>query len=272
MKTAPRSLILFLAALLVSVPMFGQLTADATGVGTAPEDFSPPGTLYDNDVNNNTTSLASQDSTGTFTARTADDFLLDGALCPTGQFEITQIRAQIVQDPATPQAFAIDLFDDNGSGTSPIPTNAITPIYTFPETSQTLLGPFGARQMFEASFATPGLVLDADTVYWISGYGANGAANPASFNNFFAASNGAVGTTANGMLIAPGAGVATWTPVEAVIGGSPLAFSFAIDGQCLEPTPSVLEIPTVSSIGLALLALLLVAGAWWALARRRAQA
>lgn len=272
MKTTPRSLILFLAALLVSVPMFGQLTADANGVATTPEDFSPPGTLYDNDVNNGTTSLASQNSSGTFTARTADDFLLDGALCPTGQFEITQIRAQIVQVLSAPQAFAIDLFDDNGSGTSPIPTNAITAIHTFPESSQTLLGPFGPYQIFEASFATPGLVLDADTVYWISAYGANGAANPAGFNNFFAASNGAVGTTANGMLIAPGAGVATWTAVDLVVGPPALAFSFAIDGQCLEPTPSVLEIPTVSSIGLVLLALLLVAGAWWALARRRAQA
>lgn len=91
--------------------------------------------------------------------------------------------------------------------------------------------------IFEASFDTPGLELDADTVYWISAFGATAASNASIFNNYFASSAGASGTTANGVVIAPEVGVLNWTPVENVIGPPPLAFSFAIDGECAEPIP-----------------------------------
>lgn len=195
--------------------------------------FVPAGTLYDNEQSNGITSLASQDSSGTTTARSADDFVLDGANCASGEFDISLIRVQMVQADAAPQPFAVDLYNDNGSGTGPTPANAITPIATLAQTSQTNFGAFGVgTSIFEASFVPTGLVLQADTVYWISGYGATAASNPSGFNNFFAASNGSGATTDNGVIIAPGAGVANWTPVETVIGGSPLAFSFAIDGTC----------------------------------------
>jgi hypothetical protein len=195
--------------------------------------YVPPGGLYDNEQSNGITSLASQDSSGTLTARTADDFLLDGANCSSGEFDITQIRIQMVQADAAAQSFAVDLYADNGAGTAPTPAGAITPIATLPQTSQSALGTFGVgTTIFEASFVPANLVLQANTVYWISGYGTNAAANAAAFNNFFAASNGSGATTDNGVIIAPGAGVANWTPVDTVIGPPAQAFSFAIDGTC----------------------------------------
>jgi hypothetical protein len=192
--------------------------------------YVPAGTLYDNEQSNGITSLASQNSTGTVTARTADDFILTGA-CGGGVFDISAIRVQMVQTDAAPQPFALDIFADNGSNTAP--ASGINPIETFAQTSQTGLGAFGVgTTIFEATFATPGLQLNANTRYWLSGYGATAASNAAGFNNFFASSNGATGTTANGVIIAPGSGVADWTPVETVIGPPALAFSFAIDGVC----------------------------------------
>jgi uncharacterized repeat protein (TIGR01451 family) len=193
--------------------------------------YIPAGILYDNEQSSGVTSLASQDSSGTFTTRSADDFLIAGLGCTSGIFDISQIRIQMVQNDAAPQPFAIDIYSDNGSGTTP--TAGINPIFTFSETTQTALGAFGTgTTIFEAGFNTPGLQLNADTIYWISGYGTDAAANPAGFNNFFAASNGAAGTTANGVIIAPGAGVPDWTPADQVIGPPGLAFSFAIDGSC----------------------------------------
>lgn len=206
--------------------------ADASAVLGIPAGgpYVPPGNLYDNEQSNGTTSLVSQDSSGTFVARTADDFQI-AATCASGEFEISQIRVHMVQGDAAPQAFAVDLFADDGTGMAP--TAGINPIATFPESSQINFGVFGSgTSIFEVSLATPGLVLNGNTTYWISGFGADATANAAAFNNFFAASAGAAGTTANGVIIAPGAGVAAWTPVEAVIGGAPLAFSFAIDGSC----------------------------------------
>jgi uncharacterized repeat protein (TIGR01451 family) len=174
--------------------------------------------------------LASQDSSGNLGARSADDFQITAA-CTSGEFEISQIRLHMVQGDANPQAFSVDLFADDGTGTAP--TTGINPIATFPESAQVNFGTFGVgTSVFEVRLATPGLVLNGNTTYWISGFGADAAANAASFNNFFAASAGASGTSANGVIIAPGAGVAAWTRAELVIGGNPLAFSFAIDGSC----------------------------------------
>lgn len=212
--------------------------------------YVPPGTLYDNEQSNGITSLASQNSSGTLTARTADDFSLTGA-CASGLFDVTSIRIQMVQADAAPQPFAIDLYDDNGLGTAPTPANAITPIQTYNQTSSSVFGPFGiGTSIWEASFDTTGLTLAANTVYWISGYGATAASNAAGFNNFFAASNGSGVTPDNGVIIAPGAGVPNWTPVDLVIGPPPLAFSFAIDGVCQLLPPVV---PTLSPTGIALL-------------------
>jgi hypothetical protein len=232
--------------------------------------YLPPGSLYDNEQSDGTTSLASQDSSGTLTARSADDFILPAGGCTSGIFDVTQIRVQMVQADAAPQAFAVDLYNDDGSGNSPSPTNAITPIATFAQSSQINLGPFGAgTSIFEASFATPGQQILADTKYWISGYGALAASNAAGFNNFFAASAGAAATTDNGVIIAPGAGVTAWTPADLVIGPPALAFSFAIDGSCFV-VPTAAEIPALDSIGLALLFLLLMASGFTLLRRKRA--
>jgi uncharacterized repeat protein (TIGR01451 family) len=220
---------------LASTAVAQSLRSDANNGGLqgglpAGGPYVPPGSLFDNEQSDGTTSLASQNSSGTLTARSADDFAITQT-CASGVFEISQIRAQLVQADAAPQAFAIDLYADNGAGTAPV--SGITPLFTFAESGQTSFGPFGAgTSLFEATFPTPGLTLDGNTTYWISAYGSNAAANPSGFNNFFAASLGATGSTDNGVIIAPGAGVADWTPVETVLGPPALAFSFAVDGTC----------------------------------------
>lgn len=232
--------------------------------------YVPPGSLYDNEQSNGSTSLASADSTGAFTARSADDFIVPAGNCASGIFDVTQIRIHMVQADAAPQPFAVDLYNDDGSGNAPDPAGAISPIATFAESSQTNFGAFGAgTSIFEATLATTGLQINADTKYWISGFGATAAANAATFNNFFAASAGAAATTPNAVIIAPGAGVASWTPVQLVIGGNPLAFSFAIDGACFVQQVNVIEVPTVGTIGLVALFLLLTASGFFLLRRAR---
>lgn len=227
--------------------------------------YVPAGTLYDNEQSDGSTSLASQDSSGTTTARSADDFTIAAGACGSGQFAISQIRIQMVQNDAAPQPFEIDIYDDNGAGTAPTPANSISPIANFVQTSSTNLGAFGTgTSIWEASFDTTGLTLAADTVYWISGYGGTAASNAGGFNNFFAVSAGSGATTDNGVIIAPGSGVASWTPAEVVIGGPPLAFSFAIDGTCAGSgggTTFDVAVPTLSEIGLgALIAALALVG------------
>lgn len=243
---------------LVAAPGVGAQTLvsnaiDGRGI-PAGGPYVPPGGLFDNEQSDGTTSLASQDSTGNQTARSADDFALPAQTCASNQFQITQIRAQMVQADAAPQAFAIDIFNDDGTGTSPTPTGAITPIFTVPQSGATALGAFGVgTSIFEVSFAPTNMVLTGGTTYWISGYGTDGAANSAAFNNFFAASAGATGSTDNGVIIAPNAGVTSWTPVQNVIGGNPLAFSFAIDGVCRgiqTPVPANQPWAIASLIGL----------------------
>ena len=258
-------------ALLVFAPMAAAQNFQNQATNPAPqqEDFDPPGTLWDNDVNNGTTSLASQnDDAGANLARTADDFFLDPGPC--GTYQIDRIRIQIVQNDASAQPFGVELYDDDGTGASPAPVDAISPIAAFSETSQMNLGPFGAgTSMFEASFDDLDELIDAGD-YWISGFGADGAQNAGGFFNFFAASNGAMGTTPNGVIIAPGAGVPVWTPVDVVIGPPMLAFSFAIDGACAGPQTTILDVPTMNSWGLVLLALLLAGASLFFVARRRA--
>lgn len=268
MKPLRLAIFAFLAVFLTAAIAGAQLTSDATGDNTTLNDFAPPGTLYDNDVSDMVTSLASQDSDGTFLARTADDFTIDGMGCDSGQFDLSTIRVQIVQNDAAPQAFGIELYDDDGTGTSPSPTDAIMPIASAVEVTQMNLGPFGiGTSLFEASFDATGTQLAGDTVYWISAFGTNGALNAAGFNNFFASSAGAAGTTPNGVIIAPGAGVAMWTAVDAVIGPPPLAFSFAIDGEC---APLVgLPIPTIGGFGVAVMLLLLAVSALFVMRRRQ---
>lgn len=215
----------------------------------------PPGGLYDNEQSDGSTSLASQNSATTLTARTADDFVLPAQSCATNHCQITQIRVHQVGSDSVTQPVAVDIFNDNGSGTAPSPAGAITPIFTATQTGSTLLGPFGVgTSVSEVTFAPTNMVLSGGTRYWISAYGNDGAANTGGFNSFFAASAGLSGTTANGVIIAPGAGVADWTPIETVIGGNPLAFSFAIDGRCLAADTPV---PTNNPWALAALALML---------------
>ncbi len=264
------ALVLALAGAMVSVsaqPLRSDANVDRGIPAGGP--FVPAGTLYDNEQSNGSTSLASQDSSGTVTARSADDFVIDGANCQSNEFDITQIRVQMVQSDTAPQPFAVDLFADNGAGTSPTPTNAITPIATIAQASQTNLGTFGVNtSVFEASFMPTGLVLNGGTRYWISGYGATAAANAAGFNNFFAASNGSGATTDNGMIIAPGSGVANWTAADAVIGPPALAFSFAIDGTCRAALAPHAPVPFSPGSWLLLLGVVGVLGGLYA-ARRQ---
>jgi len=51
--------------------------------------YVPAGTLYDNEQSDGSTSLASANSSGTFTARSADDFTIPGTGCASGLFDIT---------------------------------------------------------------------------------------------------------------------------------------------------------------------------------------
>ncbi len=164
----------------------------------------------------------------------------------------------MVQNDAFPQAFAIDLFADDGSGT--LPVSGINPIATVAQTSQTLLSPFGAgTSIFEATFVPVGLQLDANTVYWISGYGTDAAANAPGFHNFFAVSDGAAGTTGNGVVIAPDAGVADWTPTDLVVAPPRHAYAFAIDGVCavVQGLPEAQAVPAQSPAMLLVLGTLL---------------
>lgn len=271
-RTAGAALLLLAA----TTPVFADHTlfsqSNATEGIPAGGPYVPAGSLYDNEQSNGTTSLASQDSSGTLTARSADDFIIPAGACASGVFDITQVRVQMVQADAAPQAFAVDLYNDDGTGNAP--TAGISPFTTLAQTASANLGPFGTgTSVWEASF-TPGapLQLNADTKYWISGFGSVAASNPSSFNNFFAASAGAAATTDNGVIIAPGAGVTAWTPAEAVLGPPALAFSFAIDGACaatgtgLETTFDV-AVPTLSTVGIALMAALLAMVAFVALRR-----
>lgn len=222
--------------------------------------FTPPGTLFDNGISDGDTSLASQTSDDVFTARTADDFILDGASCASGVFDITRIRVQTVQQNAAPQAFGVDLFNDDGTGVNPDPIDGIAPIASFVETSQMNLGPFGATtSLFEASFDMVGVQLAADTTYWLSAYGADGAANAAGFNNFFASSTDGIAGPFNGVVIAPDVGIAAWTDAGPVLMAGPQSFSFAIDGTCA--VGGALPIPTLGTYGIAVMLLLLIGSA-----------
>jgi len=260
---------LVVAAFLLAIPAAGQpLFETADGPLGIPDDFTPPGTLYDNDVSDGITSLVGQDSDGgAFFARTADDFILDGAGCTSGQFEITSVRVQSTQQNATPQPWGLDFF--NGDAAGPAPNNASVPFATLAEDGQMNLGPFGATtSLFEVSFPGGGLILDADTIYWLGPFGTDGAANAGAFNNFFATSVGAVGTVANGFIIAPAAGVPVWTPVDTVIGPPALHFSFAIDGFCLAPATPTIEIPTLGQFGLLAMLLSMLGAGIYRLRRR----
>lgn len=246
----------------VAAPFFANATQTEGIPAGGP--YVPAGTLFDNQQSNGTTSLASQDSTGANTARSADDFIVPTGECASNTFDVTQVRIHMVQSDAAPQAFAVDLYNDDGTGNAP--TAGISPFTTIAQTSQTNFGPFGAgTSIFEATFV-PGapIQLTGGVKYWISGFGANGAANPAGFNNFFAASAGAAATLPNGVVIAPGAGVASWTRAELITGEAPLHFSFAIDGTCAEivgggelETTFDVAVPTLSTIGIAVLSGLL---------------
>lgn len=262
-----------LLLLLAGSPAFAAdtLFSQATNVQGIPTGgpYVPAGSLYDNEQSNGTTSLASQDSSGTLTARSADDFIIPAGACASGVFDVTQIRIQMVQADGAPQPFAVDLYNDDGTGNAP--TAGISPFTTLAQTTSSNLGVFGTgTSVWEASF-TPGapLQLNADTKYWISGFGATAASNPSSFNNFFAASAGAAATTDNGVIIAPGAGVAAWTPAEAVLGPPALAFSFAIDGACATTgaTSFDVAVPTLSTVGIAIMAALLAMVAFVVLRR-----
>jgi len=196
--------------------------------------YDPPGTLFDNGQSNQVTSLASQVSNTTWNVRSADDFLIPAEQCPSGAFDVSQVRIQMVQNTRRPQAFAVDIYADNGAGTAPTPDDSVSPLFTFQQTSQTHLFIFDFNHsLYEASFDTPGLQLSTDTIYWISGYGADGEQNSDEFYNYFAASDGAPDSVANGVLISPDFEIPVWTPTEEAIDSPPMAFSFAIDGTCV---------------------------------------
>ena len=197
--------------------------------------FDPPGTLYDNGQSDGTIAIGSQDGDNSYTSRAADEFILPAGPCLSGRFDIDGIRMHLVQGDFSPQPFGLEIYEDDGTGTSPSPVDAISPIAAYPETAQVLLGLYDpGLTIFEVSFDTAGLTLQADTTYWISGFGTDNVANSLGFENFFASSEGAMGTAPNGVFINPGRLADTWTRVEILAGGPPLHFAFAIDGSCQE--------------------------------------
>lgn len=220
--------------------------------------YVPAGTLYDNGQAADLFPVISQESTDASRARAADDFIIPVLSCESGIFEIDQVRIQIVQSVFAQQPFAVDLYRDDGTGAAP--TSGISPFVTLAQTSAADLGMFTIdRNLWEAGFvpASP-LRLTAGVKYWISGFGATAAANSGDENNFFAGSDGAAGTTKNGVVIAPDGDFPSWTPV--VIQGEASAFSFAIDGACLagaNATSFDVAVPALSQAGIAALASLL---------------
>lgn len=200
--------------------------------------FVPPGGLFDNHQADGLRAFASQDSAGNRTARSADDFVLSSAGCVSGEFDISGIRVQVVQLDAAPQAFALQLFHDNGNGSAPVA--GITPFATYSQSAQVYVGnynppPSGVAEphsIREARFVPAGLRLQANRIYWLSAYGVNAAQNTGTvFKNFMATAPGAAATSPNAVLIAPGVGVVNWTSIAA-LDGTPRHLSFAIDGQC----------------------------------------
>ena len=245
---------------LVSVISVLALSGAAYGVP-----YDPPGNLFDNGQNNGSgESYASQDSATIYTARTADDFILQDPDCASGLFEITSIRGQLQQRQDRIQPVALDLYDDGGSGTSP--TSGISPFVTYPELSRTVVGTLGSFDLLELTYDTSGLTLDGGTVYWLSLYGTDAAANTDGFSQFFLPSDGAPGTSANAVGIIPDGIAPTWTPLEDTDLGSSQHYSFAIDGVCA-PTPPT-AIPTLSAGSLSAFAVLLVLAAGFLLRRR----
>ncbi len=249
-----RSLLLLSLFLASPAPGASDLSEDFNQPNAPQPAFGPPGTLWDNDVNNSTSSLASQN--GSSFARTVDDFVLGSQGCPSGNFRITRVRAQLVQDDSSPQSFAVDLFNDDGSGTRP---DGFTPFATIAETTRTNLGPFGFfNSIFEAEFVPAAPIVLASGRYWLSAFGTG---DNSSINIFFAASNGAPGEPDNGLIYAPNNGVPDWTPGGDVAALTP-HFSFAIDGDCFLAEPEV-AVPTLNAWG----ALILAAALAWAAAR-----
>lgn len=219
--------------------------------------FGPPGSLWDNDVSNATTSVASQD--GQSFARAADDFLLDDPNCSSGRFRVHRIRLHMVQSDSAPQSFAIEIYHDDGTGQRP---NSFAPIVTLTETSQTQLGPFGPfTSLYEAEFVPAQPLALPGGRYWLAGLGTVGGSN---FLNFFAASNGAGGQPANALVRVPQAGFPDWTPAEGALGPPSLHFAFAVDGGC-QLSASAEEIPVLSGWSAMLLAAGLASAAAWGL-------
>ncbi len=197
--------------------------------------YEPPGTLYDNGQSNGVRAIGSQNGDNDFTSRAADEFSLPSAPCPAGQFDISTVRMQLVQTNPNPQPFHLEIYEDDGTDASPNPPDAISPIASFPETTQVSLGIYDTGlTLFEVTFDTQGLTLLGDKVYWISGFGTNNTLNAFGFENFVASSDGAAGTSPNGVFINPDRLADFWTPVHLLAGGPPLFFSFAIDGSCQE--------------------------------------
>ncbi|MBZ0113666.1 MAG: hypothetical protein K8J08_14470 [Thermoanaerobaculia bacterium] len=203
--------------------------------GTPAGSFDPPGSLYDNGVANGTYTIPSQDSTGMYTSRAADDFILVGG-CPNGYYEITGVRAQVAQHISVAQPFALNLFADNGSGSNPDPFNAIVPVATFFEASRSLLGTLNNLDLFEVGFSTPGLYVAEGSVHWLSPFGSDAVIN-GFFDNYVAASDGAAGASPNGLAIAPEQLVPVWTDIGLLGAEGSQALSFAVDGSCPSTAP-----------------------------------
>jgi len=214
-----------------SVEPFG---VSAGGVPTGGP-FDPPGTLYDNGQSDGVIAIGSQNGDNFYTARAADDFSIASGSCPSGRFDVETVRMHLAQTNTSPQPFEMEIYEDDGTGTSPSPADAIDPIATIAEATQISLGVYDPGvTIFEVTSDTPGLTLLGDTTYWISGLGTNNSLNSLGFENFFASSDGATGTSPNGVFINPGRLSDLWTRVELLAPGPPLHFSFAIDGSCKE--------------------------------------
>ncbi len=237
-----------LPAIIVTIVAFVSPTVRA-------QSYDPPGTLYDNQVANLMFAVVSQNSSGVFLARAADDFTLDGAGCPTNVFNISRIRVQIVQPDDPAQPCGLEIYASNDAGNAPTPATSIVPIASFTQTTKQRIGDWGTgSSLFEVSFDTSGLRLSGGTDYWLSALGTDADANASGMNSFFATSAGAAGTSPNAVFFAPGFDVPFWARYDEVFGGSPLAFSFAIDGVC---APQAEPIPTTGTTGRAILIVLL---------------
>lgn len=228
-------------------------------VPPGPEVAGTPGNVWDNGPSNSVNGLSSERATftngtggpeGDHISTIANDFVI------TGVTELTEIRVCLYHNGTTAEMY---LYTDGGGNpgpnvTSPIfggPTTASVVSTTFTDQTSRCTAAFGyPGREYRFSPATTGVpfpVLQPGR-YWLAVVGQGGS------RAFWAQANSPVpsGPSFTGRWGSPIFGIPYWSDT-ATVGANQPEFAFDIDGRVI----SVIEIPTLSKVGLGLLVLLL---------------